>query len=134
MTKSQRGMAKTVNFGVIYGMSAIGLSTRLAIPRKEAEEFIDQYFARYPKVLEYQQQLLANVARDGRSDHDPRPQAPLRPDRDQPEVELPRPRHRREREAINMEIQGSAADLMKTAMLGGAIATCGRKMREPRCC
>ena len=109
-------MAKTVNFGVIYGMSAIGLSSRLSIPRKEAEEFIDAYFARYPKVLNYQQRLLAERTRDGRSEYDPGPQAAVRPVRDQPELELPNRAHA-EREAINMEIQGSAADLMKRAML-----------------
>ncbi|MBC8092622.1 MAG: DNA polymerase I, partial [Pseudonocardia sp.] len=65
VTKSQRGMAKTVNFGVLYGMSAMGLSTRLTIPKGEAAEFIDAYFARSPKVLEYQQNLLANAHKTG---------------------------------------------------------------------
>ena len=47
-------MAKTVNFGVIYGISAFGLAQRLEITREEAAKFIDAYFARYPQVLEYQ--------------------------------------------------------------------------------
>jgi DNA polymerase-1 len=109
-------MAKTVNFGVLYGMSAAGLSTRLSIPRKEAEEFIDHYFARYPRVLDYQQRLLAGAHEKGevgtllgrkrsfnRNAINPRSHYKMR--------------GQAEREAINMEIQGSAADLMKKAML-----------------
>jgi DNA polymerase-1 len=116
VTKAQRAMAKTVNFGVLYGMSAVGLSTRLSIPRKEAEEFIDAYFTRYPKVLDYQQRLLARVHATGevgtilgrRRRFDP---AAINPQSHY------RSRAQAEREAINMEIQGSAADLMKRAML-----------------
>jgi DNA polymerase I len=116
VTKPQRALAKTVNFGVLYGMSAAGLSTRLAIPRKEAEEFIDQYFARYPKVLEYQQRLLANA-------HETGTVATILGRRRNFNREAINPnshykmRGQAEREAINMEIQGSAADLMKRAML-----------------
>src|SRR5581483_2154695 len=58
VTSQQRRVAKTVNFGVIYGMSAAGLAVRLRIPRPEAERFIDDYFARFPKVLAYQDGLL----------------------------------------------------------------------------
>ena len=127
VTKAQRGMAKTVNFGVLYGMSAAGLSTRLTIPRKEAEEFIDQYFARYPKVLAYQQRLLSSAHEKGevgtllgrkrsfnRNAINPRSHYKMR--------------GQAEREAINMEIQGSAADLMKKAML----AVHGRLAAEKR--
>ena len=79
VTSDQRRVAKTVNFGVIYGMSAFGLAERLGIDRKEAEKFIDEYFARYPKVLDYQDELLeegpaGRVRRD-----DPRPAAEVRP-------------------------------------------------------
>ena len=116
VTKSQRGMAKTVNFGVLYGMSAMGLSARLSIPKKEAEQFIDAYFARYPKVLEYQQNLLAKVRATGEI------QTVLgRKRRLDPAGISSQPRYQNrgqgEREAINYEIQGSAADLMKRAML-----------------
>ncbi len=116
VTKAQRGLAKTVNFGVIYGMSATGLSMRLSIPRTEATNFINAYFGRYPKVLQYQDALLADCRKTGyvstilgrkryfhpaairsRSNYSWRNQA--------------------EREAINMQIQGSAADLLKRAML-----------------
>ena len=109
-------MAKTVNFGVLYGMSAHGLAIRLGMPREEAGKFIDQYFGRYPKVLEYQQHLLAGAHRNGvvktilgRRRHFDK--TAIRPH------STYRDRNQAEREAINMEIQGSAADLMKKAML-----------------
>lgn len=116
VTGEQRRVAKTVNFGVIYGMSAVGLSVRLGMPKKGAEKFIAEYFARYPKVLKYQDGLLADAQKTGYvstilgrrrrfnlSDRDVRSSFRMRT---QPA-----------REAINMPIQGSAADLMKLAML-----------------
>ncbi len=114
VTAEQRRVAKTVNFGVIYGMSAHGLAQRLRIPREEAEAFIDAYFQRYPRVLDYQQQLLKECARTGhvgtilgrRRHIDGVRVNSTYQSRNQPE-----------REAINMEIQGSAADLIKLAML-----------------
>ncbi|MBX9581787.1 MAG: DNA polymerase I, partial [Gemmataceae bacterium] len=117
VTSAQRRVAKTVNFGVIYGMSGTGLAVRLGITRKEADAFIDDYFARFPKVLEYQQNLLAECRKTGyvgtllgrrrRFDRNAiRPHSSYQG------------RNTAEREAINMEIQGSAADLMKLAMLG----------------
>lgn len=114
VTGEQRRMAKTVNFGVIYGMSAHGLSARLSIPRDDAEAFIDAYFARYPRVLEYQDRLLKDCYKTGfvgtilgRR----RRIEGIRPDSTYHQRNSP------EREAINMEIQGSAADLIKLAML-----------------
>ena len=101
-------------FGVIYGMSAHGLAQRLEISREEAGAFIDAYFARYPAVLEYQARLLENCTKNGfvgtilgrrRAITGIRPNSTYQ-QRNQPE-----------REAINMEIQGSAADLIKLAML-----------------
>jgi len=116
VTSDQRRMAKTVNFGVIYGMSAFGLAIRLGMPRGEAQRFIDDYFARFPRVLEYQDNLLKTAlerkyvaAISGRrrkfelSDWDVK--------------STYRNRSQAAREAINMEIQGSAADLMKLALL-----------------
>jgi DNA polymerase-1 len=116
VTPEQRRRAKTVNFGVLYGMSAFGLAERLNIPRGEADAFIDTYFARYPKVSEYQKRLLDECRRTGyvatilgRKRHfDPKM---LR------ETTSYSSRNQAERQAINMEIQGSAADLMKTALL-----------------
>jgi len=115
VTPAMRRMAKTVNFGVIYGMSAHGLAQRLEISREEAGQFIDAYFARYSKVLEYQKRLLEKCIQTGyvctilgRR----RAISGIRPDSTYQQRNQP------EREAINMEIQGSAADLIKLAMLG----------------
>jgi DNA polymerase-1 len=116
VTGDQRRVAKTVNFGVIYGMSASGLAERLRIPRKDGEQFIDGYFARFPKVLTYQDRLLKQAREAGfvgtilgrRRRFDP---SGIRA------VSHYQGRTGAEREAINMEIQGSAADLMKLAML-----------------
>jgi DNA polymerase I len=114
VTRTMRRVAKTVNFGVIYGISPHGLAPRLGISREEAAQFIDAYFARYPKVLAYQCRLLENCRRDGyvstilgrrRAISGIRANSTYQ-QRNQPE-----------REAINMEIQGSAADLIKVAML-----------------
>src|SRR5262249_13723812 len=65
VTSEMRRVAKTVNFGVIYGISAHGLSIRLGISRDKGQAFIDSYFARYPRVLQYQQQLLENCRKTG---------------------------------------------------------------------
>jgi DNA polymerase-1 len=115
VTSEQRRMAKTVNFGVIYGISGHGLGTRLGIGQKEAAKFIDDYFARFPSVQKYQADLLQRCHRTGyvgtllgrrrRIDG-------VRPKTSYSGLNQP------EREAVNMEIQGSAADLMKLAMLG----------------
>ncbi|MCS6864577.1 MAG: DNA polymerase I [Gemmataceae bacterium] len=116
VSKTQRALAKTVNFGVLYGMSAMGLSMRLSIPKKEAEEFIDAYFARYPKVLEYQQRLLAKAHTTGEVHTLLGRKRRLNPEAINPQSRYQN-RGAAEREAINYEIQGSAADLMKRAML-----------------
>jgi DNA polymerase-1 len=114
VTAAMRRLAKTVNFGVIYGISPFGLAARLDITKEEAAQFIDAYFARYPKVLEYQAKLLSKCEATGfvgtilgrkRAITGIRARSTYL-QRNQPE-----------REAINMEIQGSAADLMKLAML-----------------
>jgi DNA polymerase-1 len=114
VTAEMRRMAKTVNFGVIYGMSAHGLAQRLGIPREDAARFIDAYFARYPLVQAYQTRLLENCRRDryvstilGRR----REISGIRTNSTYQQRNQP------EREAINMQIQGSAADLIKLAML-----------------
>ena len=117
VTGQQRRIAKTVNFGVLYGMSPYGLAVRLGMPRKDAETFIDDYFARYPTVLAYQDNLLREAAKNGYVGTvlGRRRKFALTPS----DVRSPyRGRTQAAREAINMEIQGSAADLMKLAMLG----------------
>ncbi|HEY8505460.1 MAG TPA: DNA polymerase, partial [Gemmataceae bacterium] len=116
VTPQMRRVAKTVNFGVVYGISPYGLGVRLGVTREEAAKFIDAYFARYPKVLAYQDRLLAEVRKNGygstilgrRRKFD---RSAIRPDSTYQQ------RNQAEREAINMEIQGSAADLIKRAML-----------------
>lgn len=114
VTSEQRRVAKTVNFGVIYGMSPFGLATRLGIGQAEATKFIDDYFARFPAVAEYQRKLLQKCAQEkcvktilGRR----RRIEGVRPQASNTGLNQP------EREAVNMEIQGSAADLIKLAML-----------------
>jgi DNA polymerase-1 len=116
VTSNMRRMAKTVNFGVIYGISGHGLGQRLNMKRDDANRFIDSYFARYPKVLDYQSRLLNECKRTGyvstilgrRRRFD---KGAIR------ENSTYQQRNSTEREAINMEIQGSAADLIKLAML-----------------
>jgi DNA polymerase-1 len=127
VTAEQRRVAKTVNFGVIYGMSAGGLSQRLHIPREEAARFIDAYFARYPKVEEYQTRLLAECRRTGYVGTllGRRRRFDAQAIRERPTYQQ---RNAAEREAINMEVQGSAADLIKLAMLH----VFGRLRRERR--
>ena len=117
VTSDMRRVAKTVNFGVIYGMSAHGLGDRLGIERKEAEQFIDAYFARYPKVLDYQDALLANCRKTGRVGSILGRHRAFDPQAIRARSSYQN-RSQAEREAINMEIQASAADLMKKAMLG----------------
>jgi DNA polymerase I len=117
VTSEQRRVAKTVNFGVIYGMSGIGLALRLGIDKKDANRFIDEYFQRYPKVLEYQQRLLAKCRETGRVETILGRRRNFDPNSIRSWTTYQR-RNMAEREAINMEIQGSAADLMKLAMLG----------------
>jgi DNA polymerase-1 len=114
VTPEMRRVAKTVNFGVIYGISAVGLAVRLDMKPEDGARFIDAYFARYPRVLEYQARLLENCHRTGWVG------TILGRRRRIEGVRLDstyKTRNQPEREAINCEIQGSAADLMKLAML-----------------
>ncbi len=116
VTAEQRRKAKTVNFGVVYGMSAFGLAEALNISRTEAAEFIDMYFGRYPSVLNYQDDLLRDCRKNGyvKTILGRRRQFAAHEISDRPNY---RSRKMIDRQAINMEIQGSAADLMKIAIL-----------------
>jgi DNA polymerase-1 len=127
VSAAMRRMAKTVNFGVIYGISAYGLAARLEIETKQAEGFIDAYFARYPRVLQYQEKLLADCRQKGyvATILGRRRAIALAGVRGKSTYKS---RNQPEREAINMEIQGSAADLIKVAMLN----IHGRLKRENR--
>jgi DNA polymerase I len=116
VTAEQRRVAKTVNFGIIYGMSASGLSQRLTIPKKEADQFIASYFARYPKVLGYQDNLIKNARKNGYVQTILGRRRNFEPTGFRTKTNYQN-RTQAEREAINMEIQGSAADLMKLALI-----------------
>lgn len=113
VTKEMRSKAKMVNFGIIYAISAFGLSQRLGIPRKEAAELIENYFVQYPKLRNYMSETLEFARHNGYV-----------------KTLMGRRRYLKdinsrnftvrgfaEREAINSPLQGSAADLVKLAMI-----------------
>jgi len=113
VSPEQRRAAKTINFGIMYGMSAYGLAQNLGIGRAEAQQFIDAYLARYPEVKRYREETLAKAHADGKvatlygrvrylADIESKNRAL---------------RENAERMAINAPIQGTAADLMKLAMI-----------------
>jgi DNA polymerase-1 len=115
VTKAMRTAVKTVNFGVIYGMTPHGLAIKLKIPKEEeAASFIDSYYARYPRVAAYQDELLAECRRTGYVSTILGRQRRLYGIRAESSWH---DRNRPEREAINTQIQGSAADLIKLAMV-----------------
>ncbi|MBW2453181.1 MAG: DNA polymerase I [Deltaproteobacteria bacterium] len=113
VTSTMRSQSKTVNFGVIYGMGSVALAKRLGIARKEAKHFIDAYFERYSGVRQFMDQTLAK-AKDEQSVHTLLGRRRMLPD-------LQSSHHGKrayaERIAQNTPIQGSAADLLKLAMI-----------------
>jgi DNA polymerase-1 len=113
VTDSQRRKAKTANFGIIYGISAFGLSERLGIPRSEAKELIQGYLKTYPRVAEYMNEAIENARRDGYV------QTVKGRKRYLPEINSRNAvvRGYAERNAINAPLQGSAADIIKIAMI-----------------
>lgn len=113
VTDDQRRKAKTANFGIIYGISAFGLSERLGIPRAEAKELIEGYLATYPKVAEYMQQSIEDARRDGFVS------TIMGRKRYLPDIasRSAAVRGYAERNAINAPLQGSAADIIKVAMV-----------------
>ena len=116
VTSEERRRAKTANFGIIYGISAFGLSQRLRIPRSEAKMLIDGYFESYPKVKEYMDNVVA-TARDKGYVETLFGRRRYLADIDSRNVNA---RSLAERNAINAPIQGTAADIMKLAMVGVA--------------
>ncbi|MDR3236787.1 MAG: DNA polymerase I [Prevotellaceae bacterium] len=123
VTAAQRSRAKTANFGIIYGISAFGLAQRLQLPRSEAKALIDGYFATYPDVKKYMDSMIESANAKGYV-----------------ETIFGRIRHLREihsqnaavrgfaqRNAINAPIQGSAADIIKMAMI-----TIHRRLKEKK--
>lgn len=112
VTPEQRRRAKTVNFGIIYGISAFGLAQRLGLPRKEAAAIIDHYFASYPGIRRYMDETIARAREAGYV------QTLTGRRRRLPDLKSANATTRAaaERNAINTPIQGSAADLIKLAM------------------
>ena len=116
VTSEERRRAKTANFGIIYGISAFGLSQRLRIPRAEAKQLIEGYFESYPKVKEYMDRVVAD-ARDKGYVETLFGRRRYLADIDSRNANA---RALAERNAINAPIQGTAADIMKLAMVGVA--------------
>lgn len=113
VTSNQRRVAKTVNFGLLYGMQAYGLSRDTGLPRAEAQKFIDQYWARLPAVKSYFDEVLKFGATKGYVETlDGRRR--LVPDLQSSNGAR---RAAAERIAINMPVQGTTADIMKIAMI-----------------
>ncbi|MEX2174532.1 MAG: DNA polymerase I [Pirellulaceae bacterium] len=117
VTPAQRRNAKTVNFGVIYGQSPFGLAKTLRIDQREAADFIQRYFARYPGVDDFMIRTLQQCRRDGFVSTILGRRRPVSGVRDPALLADPRQRSLPERIAINTVIQGSAADIIKRAMI-----------------
>ena len=113
VTRDMRRNAKMVNFGIIYGISAFGLSERLNITRKEAAEIIDQYFIKFPGIKQYMQQTVEFAKQHGYVETIMGRKRYIRDINDRNAVV----RGFAERNAINSPIQGSAADMIKIAMI-----------------
>lgn len=111
--RTQRSNAKAVNFGIIYGQSAFGLSQNLGISRKEAKEIIDNYFAQYPKIKSYMDEAKVKAKENGYVE------TIMKRRRYLPDIHSNNAivRGYAERNAINAPIQGSAADIIKLAMI-----------------
>ncbi len=112
VTGEQRRSAKAINFGLIYGMSAFGLSRQLNIPRKESQRYMDLYFERYPGVLEYMERTRAQASEKGYVETLDGRRLYL------PDIKSSNAMRRKgaERAAINAPMQGTAADIIKRAM------------------
>ena len=113
LTPGERSIAKMINFGIVYGISAFGLSENLEIPREQAQEYIDAYLARFPLVQDFIQRTIEQAERDGYVT------SLLGRRRPVPEI---RARNRQtralgERYAVNFVMQGSNADIIKIAMV-----------------
>src|SRR5207248_4269194 len=121
LTSGERSIAKMINFGIVYGISAFGLSENLEIPREQAQEYIDAYLARFPLVQDFISRTIEQAERDG--------YVTSLLGRRRPVTEL-RVRNRAtrgfgERVAVNFVMQGSNADIIKVAMV-----SIERRLRE----
>jgi DNA polymerase I len=113
MDKETRGRAKAVNFGIVYGISAFGLAAQLGIPQAEARAYIERYFARYEGVKAFIEKTLEQTRREGSV------RTMFGRVRPIPDIESRNPNQRgfAERTAVNTPLQGTAADLIKLAMI-----------------
>jgi DNA polymerase I len=113
MDKETRNRAKAVNFGIVYGISPFGLAAQLGIPQAEARAYIDRYFARYKGVQAFIERTLESARREGKVRTMFGRMRPI------PDIESRNPNQRgfAERTAINTPLQGTAADLIKLAMI-----------------
>ena len=113
LTSGQRSIAKMINFGIVYGISAYGLSENLEIPRDEAQRYIDAYLARFPHVQDFIGRTIAQTAADGYVT------SLLGRRRPVPEIRASNRQTRGfgERVAVNFVMQGSNADIIKVAMI-----------------
>jgi len=113
VSSDQRRKAKAINFGLIYGMSAFGLAKQIKVGRKEAQQYIDRYFERYPGVLDYMDRIRAQAHEDGFVETIFGRRLYL------PEINARNKmlQQAAERTAINGPMQGTAADIIKKAML-----------------
>lgn len=113
VTSEMRRVAKSINFGIVYGMSSFGLSTQLRISRREAQKFIDRYFTLYAGVKQFMADIINQARADGYVT------TLLKRRRYLPEIDAANKVRREfsERAAINTPIQGTAADIIKLAML-----------------
>jgi len=109
----QRSKAKMVNFGIVYGLTGFGLADRLNIPRKEGEEFVSRYLERFPAVRAFREQVVERAQEEGYVT------TLMGRRRSIPELRSGNPNTRRlgERLAVNTVIQGTAADIIKVAMV-----------------
>ena len=127
LTREERNRAKAVNFGIIYGISAFGLSEQLSIPKDDAQSYIDTYLARFPRVNEFMTRTIASAKELGYVSTLFGRRRPI------PELRASgfQTRSLGERLAVNTVMQGSAADIIKVAMISSqqALRDQGRRSR-----
>ena len=113
VTPELRGRAKAVNFGLIYGISGFGLSRNTGVSRREAGEFIEKYFDKYPGVKRFMDETASNGAQKGYAE------TLMGRRRYLPELQSPKAQIREfgKRAAMNTPVQGTAADIIKLAMV-----------------
>ena len=126
MDKETRARAKAVNFGIVYGISPFGLAAQLGIEQREAKRYIETYFERYQGVKQFIEATLETVRRDGAVKTDFGRVRPI------PDIQSRNPNMRgfAERTAVNTPLQGTAADLIKLAMIALDRKIAERKLRS----